>query len=306
MARRHYNLPSLTSLAVFEAAARHGSFKRAAAELNVTPGAVSHQIKALEQEVGLALFLRGAGGSHLTRAGQRLQEVLSRSFSQTAAVLEELRRQSGPPSVTIGATTAMSSLWLLPRLSRLWRDHPDLRVNQFSSDLENPPGEAQLDLRLRYGRGSWPGQVSALLFTDSIAPVCSPAFAEEHPVDSLEALARLPLIQFDSGNPLWLTWSDWFAALGYEGPLNLGIQVNNHAIALQVAQDGFGVALGWFQMIAVLRERGLLQCLGSDSLPSPGSFYLTWAEETIQRPEAETLRAWLLADAAGEAASPAD
>ncbi|GAB5469015.1 MAG: LysR substrate-binding domain-containing protein [Rhodospirillales bacterium] len=305
MARKHYNLPPLTSLAVFEAAARHGSFKRAAVELNVTPSAVSHQIKALEQEVGLALFLRGAGGSRLTAAGEELENVLARSFTQTAAVLDRLRRQHSAPSVTVGATTAMASLWLMPRITRFWRDHPTLKVNQQASDLEMPPGLPQLDLRLRYGSGVWEGESTALLFHDRVAPVCSPEFAAAHPVADLADLARLPLIHMEGANPLWLTWPQWFLALDYRGPVDQGVTVNNHTIALQAAQDGNGLTLGWLAMIAPLLRRGLLQQIGNAVLPAPGSFYLTWRRDRLLSPQAQTLRDWLLADAAHESHSPA-
>lgn len=130
MARRYYNLPPLNTLASFECAARNLSIKDAAQELNVTPGAVSHQIKALEGELGTALFERKHRGIGLTENGQRLFASLQRSFSDVSSTLSHVRRTSFDLSVTIAATTAVSSLWLTPRLSRFWKEHGNIPVNQ--------------------------------------------------------------------------------------------------------------------------------------------------------------------------------
>ncbi len=296
MARRHYNLPPLTALATFEAAARHGSFKQAAAELNVTPGAVSHQIKALEQDLGLALFERRAQGILLTPDGSELQQVLARSFRQTAAVLDRLRRSARPFGVTIGSTTAMAALWLMPKITAFWRSHPDLRVSQHASDLETGPGLPPMDLRIRYGRGVWPEEEAALLFADEVLPLCSPDFAKRAGCPTLEELASLPLIHMQSEQGSWTTWRDWFAVLGHDGAIDRSLVVNNYMIALQAAQDGNGVCLGWRNLTRPLLDRGLLQPLTALSIVSPGSFYLTWPKDVPLVAEAATLRDWLIAE----------
>ncbi len=299
MARKHYNLPPLNALAAFEAAARHGGFKRAAAELNVTPGAVSHQIKALEQEIGCALFLRTPGGATLTAEGRDLAAVLGRSFSQTAGVLDRLRQRGSRRGVRIGATTAMASLWLMPRISRFWREHPDIRVSQHASDLEASPHQPHLDLRIRYGDGHWPGEEARLLFEDEIAPLCSPSFALGREEMDLDALAAAPLIHLEDVDEGWVTWRQWFDALGHESPIDPGVSVNSYTIALQIAQDSNGIALGWLRLVAPLLEQGLLRPIGTKRLRSPGSFFIAWHQTASLAPEAEVLRDWLLADAKG-------
>ncbi len=300
MVRRHYNLPPLTALATFEVAARNGSFKQAAAELNVTPGAVSHQIKALEQELSCALFKRTAKGTILTPEGQELEQVLARSFRQTAAIIERLRLRGVPSSVTVGATTAMAALWLMPRISRFWRHHPDLRVDQYASDLEHGLGQPHLDLRIRYGNGMWRGEESILLFHDEITPLCSPDFAARHPNLSLQDLATLPLVHHHSEVSEWTTWPAWFRALGHEGVIDRGLVVNNYMIALQVAEDGNGVCLGWDRLTKSIRDEGRLVPIGDLRLDAPASFYLTWPKDLDVGAEARTLRDWLVTESRNE------
>lgn len=296
MARRHYNLPPLTALAAFEVAARRGSFKEAASELNVTPGAVSHQIKALEQELGCVLFQRTAKGTLLTAEGRDLEQVLARSFRQTAAVVGRLRLRGQASSVTVGATTAVAALWLMPRITRFWRSYPELRVDQHASDLEQGQSQPHLDLRIRYGKGSWPKEAAALLFDDEIRPLCSAEFAKNNPVSALHELAQLPLIHLNSDVVDWTTWPTWFQALGYAGAIGRGLVVNNYMIALQAAQDGNGVCLGWDRLTGPLLDEGRLVPLCALRLPAPGSFYLTWPKDLEISSEAGTLRDWLVAE----------
>ena len=193
MARGFYDLPSLTSLAVFEATARHMSMKSAAEELNVTPGAVSRQIKALEQDIGAPLFVRVHRGIELTGAGEELAGVLAQAFGRTADVFRRVRSREDQVSVTIGATTAFASLWLMPRIGEFWRRRPEITINHMISDSPPEMRRPEVDLRIRYGNGDWPGEVGERLFGDRIYPVCGPAFAAEHPVD-VDGLSALPLL----------------------------------------------------------------------------------------------------------------
>ena len=134
MARAFYDLPPMTTLVAFEAAARHGSFKTAAAELNVTPGAVSRQIKALEGELGGALFERVQRGVMLTEDGQDLFTAVQGAFSAMSRSLAQIKRADTERAITVAATTAVSALWLTPRVTRFWRERPEIRVNQIVSD----------------------------------------------------------------------------------------------------------------------------------------------------------------------------
>ncbi len=293
MARRHYNLPPLTTLACFEAAARHLSFKDAASELNVTPGAVSHQIKALEGDLSLVLFERKHRGVALTDDGGRLFATLQRSFGSISRTLSELRKSGQDNSVTVASSTSVSSLWLTPRLIRFWKEHGSVPVNQHVSDSPDRP-EHLIDLTIQYG-GTVPShKISVPLYRDDLVPVCSPDFADQHPETELESLARMPLIQLDSDPAGWTTWRTWFRELGYTGNIATGMRVNNYTIALQAARDDAGVALGWRRLVQPLLERGALVRIGDHSLPEPAEFRIISDPEDMLGPEVQLLRSWLL------------
>ena len=135
MVRRYYNLPSLTSLAAFEACARHMSIKLASSELNVTPGAVSRQIRGLEEEAGTPLFLRDKDGMHLTPEGEELYAVLARGFSQASEAFHRIRTGQSQSSVTLACSNAIASMWLMPRIGDFWREHPEIALNHLISDV---------------------------------------------------------------------------------------------------------------------------------------------------------------------------
>lgn len=293
MARKHYDLPPLTTLATFEVAARRLSFKDAAGELNVTPGAVSHQIKALESELGVALFQRRHRGVTLTEHGLVLFHELEGSFTRISTVLTRLRRAAGETAVTIAATTAVSSLWLTPRLTAFWKAHGGIAVNQQLSDKPEPRRQ-DADLQIRYGDIDAEETVTFPLFRDELVPVCSPAFADAHPQPDLETLAQLPLIHPDADDLTWTTWRTWFTQLGYHGDIAKGLKVNNYTIALQAACDDMGVVLGWKRLVRPHIERGVLVPLGRHEIPAPASFYIVSDPDDMIAANAQTVRDWLL------------
>ncbi|MEX0923882.1 MAG: LysR substrate-binding domain-containing protein [Rhodovibrionaceae bacterium] len=295
MARRNYDLPSLTALAAFEAAARHLSLKRASEELNVTPGAVSRQIKALEGAVGCALFLRRPRGVELTAEGEALYGTLSRSFSQIAETYHRLQSAARTLSVTIGATTAFASMWLMPRLGAFWRAHQDITINHAISDDPRELRTASVDLRVRYGTGVWPDETSLLLFGDRIYPVCGPGFGAQHRVRQAEELLALPLLQLAGVDPSWTDWEEWLRRAGVVGRPRAGRSFNNYVIALQAAQDDQGLALGWHSLVAPLLAEKKLVRLGKTEIEAPGGFYVTWNASRDLTAEAVALRDWLLA-----------
>ncbi len=307
MVRRFYDLPSLTSLAVFEASARHLSFTRAGQELNVTPGAVSRQIKGLEAEIGCALFARAPGGVTLTPEGEALYAVLSRTFSETAETFHRIRGGGRERSVTVGATTAFASLWLMPRLGGFWRTHPEVLINHIISDSPRDLRLAQVDLRIRYGDGAWPDEDSHHLFGDRIYPVCGAGFAARHGrIGDVAALAALPLIQLDANDPDWTRWEEWLQRLGHRpGPLRT-IRFTSYVIALQAAEDDQGLALGWDSLVRPLIEAGRLVRPSSLEIPAPAAFYLTSNANRALGGEAAALRDWLLAQARRQGLEAAD
>ncbi len=243
MADNRYRLPPMRALLSFESAARHVSFKAAARELNVTPAAISQQVKLLEQDLRFRLFDRHYRGVKLTETGAYLFVALQRNLEAIGDAVDQLRRRSNQATVTIQTTTSISSFWLTPRLGEFWQSHAHISVGQLLSDDERE--NLFPDLSIRYGDMTDETGESAVLFKDRIAALGSPAFVARHGTQDLSAIARMPLIHLDSENSKWTTWEDWAGELGYTGGLRTAHRVNNYVIALQAAMDGIGAVLGW-------------------------------------------------------------
>lgn len=295
MARRHYNLPAFTTLAAFETSARHGSFKNAAQELGVTPGAVSHQIKSLEDDLGVALFNRNHRSVEITSQGIELLNVLKKSFTEISVTLANIRKSKETAVVTISATTAFSSLWLTPRLSQLWKTCGDVWVNQHVSDVPDFFDELT-DLNIVYGYQKKPNSQHQAyeLFQDNLIPVCSPGFLAQHSNTDLATLASLPLIHLTARDERWTTWHTWFRRLGYTDTISDRIKVNNYMIALQTAREDAGLVLGWKHLLKPLFDRGLLVPFGEHTLPAPSAFYLISADASKLSESARKVRDCLL------------
>lgn len=295
MVRRHYSLPSLNALAAFEAAARHGSLTRAAEELNVTPGAVSKQVKTLEEEIGRPLFLRLHRALELTPEGQAVAQSLREAFERVSTTLRQVGQMGSPRSVSIGTTMAFAQLWLMPRLGDFWKQHQDIIIDHIISDRSQDLYRSGVDLRVRYGDGSWPDEESTLLFGDRIVAVASPGFLAAHKVKSVNDLSSLPLLSVEGVDWTWTTWADYLRETGAPfRRLNIR-RFNSYVIALQAAQSGQGVALGWMSQVKPLLERKALLRACHAEIAAPQNFYLTWGAKTPLTREAEVLRDWLLA-----------
>lgn len=292
MPSRPYNLPRMSSLAGFEAAARNTSFKLAAAELNVTPAAVSHQIKALEQELQCSLFHRFHRGVELTESGAYLLVALQKGFEGINDAFEQLRAQHGRTSVTIRSTTAVSSLWLTPRLAHFWKSYEHISVAQIVSDRETGAGDC--DLSLHYGDMSRDGGTCRALFHDRIMALGSPRFASRHRIESIGDIAGVPLIHLEAPDTGWTDWHTWVRALGYSGPLKSAHRVNNYVIALQAAQDDMGAVLGWDGLTADLVASGKLVKLLPETFSSPLDFYVKLHNQASDR--ARLVFNWLAGD----------
>lgn len=306
MVRRYYNLPSLTALAAFEACARHMSQKRAATELNVTPGAVSRQIKALEDEVGTPLFYRETTGVSLTPSGQDLYVVLARGFSEASEALERIRAGSGHAGVTLACTNAFAGFWLMRKMGAFWRDNPAISVNHMMSDHAAHFRRSDVDLRIRYGSGVWPDETATLLFRERIFPVCGPGFAQEHADRSADHIAGLPLLHVDGIDPEWTNWEEFLRRAGItHGPLS-GRRFNNFSILVQAARDDQGIALGWERLIWPLLEQGKLVRFGDIAIDAPAAYYLTRNDNRSLSPAAAKLEAWLTETAHGDHVPTAD
>ena len=289
MPKRPYDLPSMSALVAFEAAARHVSFIQAAQELNVTPAAISHQVKALETDFQCRLFQRHHRGVTLTEAGAYLLAALQRGFECMAEATAQVRRNAGAASVKIGATTAVSSLWLTPRLAEFWKTHGDVPVTQIVSDTDETATECDLSIRysvLLHDRGA-----ARVLFRDHLMALGSPEFARRHRIGNLADLAVLPLIHFETPVTGWTNWQGWFRALGYHGPIRQSHKVNNYLIALQAARDDMGAVLGWVALARPFLENGQLVALLPDKVAPQEDFHVTLHNKTSKR--ARLVYEWL-------------
>ena len=293
MVRRYYDLPSLTALAIFEAAARHMSFKLAAAELNVTPGAVSKQIKAIEDELGMPLFTRLGTRVALTNAGEDLYGVLSSSFSRASEVVRTIKRGDRSKNVTIACTDAFATFWLILRMGDFWERFPDITVDHLISDNPRDYRRAEVELRIRYGLGAWTDETAELLFDETIYPVCGSGFATMHRDATAETLPDLPLLHVDWVDPEWSDWDEVFRRAKIPHGPNKGRRFGKFSVALQAAQADQGVAVGWHRLVRPLMHDTRLVKLTDLEMPAPGGYYLTWNDRRALSPAADTLRAWL-------------
>ena len=266
-----YDLPSLGDLACFESAARNLSFKLTAAEMNVTPAAVSHRIKALEEDLGRALFHRHYRGVELTEAGALLFVALQQGFEGISQSVARIRSRHDTSGVSIAATTAMSGLWLTPRLATFWKAHPGVAISQIIEDQGRSQG---VDLSIHYGDPEQEKGDTRVLFRDRILALGTPEFAETHGICDISDLRNVPLIHTQSGAQAWTGWPEWFAALGAPAPEGPGFSLNNYLISLKAAEDHIGAVLGWEGLLGSYLESGRLVQLVPEAMVSPHPFYL--------------------------------
>lgn len=290
-------LPPLGALRAFEAAARHLSFKRAADELAVTPTAISHQIRSLEDHLGVRLFERRTRQVLLTADGLMLYPSLRDGFDAIAAACASIAARRARRALTVSATVAFTLKWLVPRLAAFRETHPDLDLRLHASDdpVDLHAGEA--DAAIRYGRGPYPGLVGRLLIRDRYAPVCSPRLK----LRRAEDLRRHPLLHAEWRHPNadTPTWPKWLARAGVSGvQVDVGTRFTDHSHAFQAAIAGQGVALLSLVLAADDLASGLLVQPFGPSID--GEYHQFVYPETGARAEVIALRDWLEAQIAAE------
>lgn len=283
-------------LLVFEAAARTGSFTRAAHELNVQQPAVSASIKQLESSLGTALFARAHRSVTLTQSGERLYQDVSAAFArihQTAAMLSQ---RSAQAHVTLSASTAFAHYWMVPRLSAFHDAHPDIDLRLQTSDREPDIGAEGISLAVRRGHGDWPGCESRLIAPEVIMPIASPRVMAA--AINLATVANLPnqsLIHLEEPIRDRPGWADFFAhwKVFFTEP-HTGLRLNDYALVLQAAIAGEGFAFGWQHITEGLIERRLLAARPEWAWETGAGFYLVWSATAPLSPQAEHVRDWLI------------
>lgn len=292
------NLPSPTALLAFEACARLLSFKAAAVELNVSPAAVSRQIRNLETYIGQPLFQRLHRAVALTAAGERLFDPVNQGFAGMATALDSLKKVESDRQVTIGTTVGFAFYWLMPRLARFSEAYPDVTINQIVRDDPVDFSNGTVDLAVRYGAGQWRGLDCRYLFKDRIYPVCSPSLSSASDAPRTVAdLASRPLIESHGiAGDHWLDWATWFRYVGHH---TSGIRNRylNYLIGIQMALNGQGYALGWHSFIGDLVAGGALVKPLDVEIDSPGAFFMTAPVGRSLTPEAAHFADWLVSEA---------
>lgn len=291
--RQTRKLPPLGALRAFEAAARHLSFKAAADELGVTPTAISHQLRLLEDSIGQRLFVRQIRKVTLTPAGETLYPVLREGLDAFARAIEGLRAGPQRRRLTLSATPAFVARWLLPRLGDWQARHPGIDLHLHASEQPVDLGGGSADAAIRYGRGHWPELYSELLLPSPFAPVASPRLALRRPSD----LKRQTLLHFDwrrrrRDTPTWRRWAEQSGIRDFD-PAN-GLRFSDESHAIQAAIAGQGVALLGLPLIsAELASGALVQPFGP-VLQGDG-YYLVFPPGRAQQPEIVALQDWLRA-----------
>ena len=288
-------LPSLNGLRAFEAAARHMSFTLAASELNVTQTAVSHQIRRLEEELGIRLFIRQNRALSLTTEAKEYLPGIRAAFNDLRLATDRLLRKDDGNVLTISTLASLAAKWLLPRISDFQDKHPGIDVRITTSTALVDFRRDGVDAAIRYGRGHWPGLRADWLMADRMFPVCSPELLKgKRPLRRPEDLANHVLLHSSSGNDD--DWRLWLTAAGLPTDLSKqpGVTFDLSFMTIQAAIDGLGVAMGRTSYVQDDIAKGRLVVPFEIELPVDAGFYLVSPDARADSPKLSAFRAWLL------------
>ena len=291
-------LPPLNALKVFDAAARHLSFTRAAEELFVTQAAVSHQIKALEDFLGLKLFRRRNRSLLLTEEGQSYYLDIKEIFSALNEATRKLQARSAKGALTVSLLPSFAIQWLVPRLTSFNQQHPGIDVRIQAVDREEDKLADDVDIAIFYGRGNWPGLRVEKLYAEYLLPVCAPVLLTgERPLQSPADLEHVTLLHDASRRD----WQSWVRQVGLshinvqQGPI-----FSHSAMVLQAAIHGQGIALANNVMVQSELSSGRLVCPFNEVLSSKNAFYLVYHDSQAELGKIAAFRQWIIDTAARE------
>ncbi|HET6518976.1 MAG TPA: transcriptional regulator GcvA [Geminicoccaceae bacterium] len=305
-------LPPLNALRAFEAAARHLSFTRAAEELHVTQAAVSHQIKALEEHLGVRLFRRLNRALLLTDAGQACLPGLSEAFDRMAEAVERLRVRDCAGPLTVSVPPGFAAKWLVPRLERFQELCPEIDVRVSATMRHVDFAREDVDLAVRYGAGRWPGLHAEPLLATEVFPVCAPTLpAGPRPLRTPDDLRHHALLHDDSAAsiPGYPDWAMWLRAAGVAGGVDpsRGPRFNHANLVLEAAAAGRGVALALSAVAAADLAAGRLIRPFDLGVPTGFAYHVVCPPALADRPKVRAFCHWLRAEVErdGAAAAPA-
>lgn len=294
------HLPSLQTLRAFAAAGRLKSYSKAAEELGLTHGAVSHRIRELEQRLGVTLFRREGNTMVLTPAGQKLEaqvrqglSLLEQAFAPAPTRLSQAKRH-----IVVTAVPSLASTWLLARLGEYRAENPDIDIELRVSEALNDYKKEGIDLGVRLGLGGWPGLHAQRLFDEALMPICTPAYRDRLGLVEPTDLQRATLLR----NP-WTPWARWFRAVGLNWPEpSTGPMFDDSTLLLRTALQGDGVVLGRHWLAVDELRAGRLVALFDLAVRDDFSYWLVWPTGRAAHPEAARFRDWLADKAAAEEA----
>ena len=291
-------LPSLNGLRAFEAAARHLSFTQAASELNVTQTAISHQIRRLEEELGIRLFIRKNRALALTPQARDYLPGVRAAFNDLRLATDRLLRKDDNNVLTISTLASLAAKWLLPRLSAFQEAHGgiDVRITTSTGLVDFRGGD--VDAAIRYGRGHWGGLRADWLMADELFPVCSPSLLKgDRPLNCPQDLAHQTLLHTSGGYDD--DWRLWLTAAGLPADISKppGVTFDLIFMTVQAAIDGIGVALGRTSYVQDDIAKGRLVVPFKIALPADAGFYLVSPEGAAEPPKLAGFRKWLIASA---------
>jgi LysR family glycine cleavage system transcriptional activator len=287
-------LPNLAALRAFEAAARHENFSRAAEEIHVTHGAISHQVRALEEELGVTLFARHGKRIAITPEGENFAVTLRRALTEIAAAADALRADAKQKKLTVTALPSFAARWLAPHLGQFIEQNPDLEVMlQSSSHLTDFVRES-VDVGIRFGKGNYPGLLVEKVMDDYYYPVASPRFNGGKLPRTPQELAQSLLLRCE-GEP----WMPWFQAAGLDLPEPTGgLVFQDSSMLVRAAAEGHGIALARHAIVTTELQSGELVCLFDLAVKCTQSYYLVCPPSSMQKPQVQAFRKWLFEEIA--------
>src|SRR6266850_7454028 len=288
-------LPPLNALKAFEAAARSESFTRAAEELSVTQGAVSHQVKALEATLGIKLFNREHQQLVITEAGRDYLAVIRDALDRVAVGTERLVQRQSSGSLTISTSPDFAAKWLVHRLARFAEAHPDIDLRVSATMHHVDFAREEVDLAVRHGDGNWAGLHVERLSGEQLFPICSPKLVDGRRLSKPADVLKFPLLHLDTRND-WPTWLDAAGVPDAEVPH--GPVMNRASMLIDAAVDGQGIALARTTLAAWDLINGRLFRPFTEALRLSKTYWIVCPKATAMLPKVKKARDWLLAQAA--------
>lgn len=293
LARMATSIANLNALRAFEATARKSSFTLAAQELCVTQAAVSHQIRQIEETLGIRLFERAHRRVVLTPAGERLLKSVSAAFGEIDGALRDLREAGNQrTTVTVQVTPSFGSRWLARRLHSFWAAHPEIDLRIYHALPHEQHDAHRVDMAVKWGTGNWPSMRSEKLLGAVLLPVCSPAYLRpDAPLDKAADLFQYTLLHEDSYDE----WGAWFRAAGLAQPMPpRGTIIDDTNTLLEAALNLQGIALGRLPLVHDQLEQGLLVSPFDLAIECEGAYYLVYDEKYAEHSAFAKFRSFLL------------